>query len=95
MVSPVVLPMFKKFAAPARFTVVAVVLIRLKVGAVVVRSPPLTATSPPTIVSPVLVIEPVMLTLPVPVTLKLFKTKFPPNAGAVSLVMSIKLDRVI
>ena len=43
---PVAAPMLIVVAAPARFTVVASVLIKLNVVAVVVKSPPLTAKSP-------------------------------------------------
>ena len=44
-VAPVALPKFKEVAALPTFKVVALVLIRLNVVAVVVRSPPLTAKS--------------------------------------------------
>jgi len=61
VVVPVVAPMLSVVAAPPMFKVVAVALTRLKVVAVVVRSPPLTAKSPEiTVLALLMVVVPVL-----------------------------------
>lgn len=56
VVLPVAAPMDKVVAAPAKLTVVAVVLIKLKVASSVEMVEPLTAKLPPSVVSPVPVV---------------------------------------
>ena len=64
VVVPVEAPMEIVVAAPPMFKVVAVVLIRLKVVAVVVKSPPFTAKSSVKVAAPVKVLTPVMFNVP-------------------------------
>ena len=59
------LPMLIAVAAPARLTVLAVVLIKLKVGWLVVMSPPLTNKSCSNVAEPSTTILLLMLVVPV------------------------------
>ena len=59
VVVPVFLPMLTAVAAPPMLRVVAVVLKRLAVAAVVVRAPPLSAIFPTVVIAPEKVERPV------------------------------------
>ncbi len=64
VVVPVFAPIERVVAAPAKFTVAAVALIKLNVGEVVVRSPPFNAKSPAEVIFPVSVEDPSIVRLP-------------------------------
>ena len=87
LVVPVTAPISTKVPAPAKLTVVAVALSRLKVAAEVVRSPPLTARSPVMVVSPVRAVVPVTPRLPP--MLVFFSTPSPPSMTRAPVSLSV------